>query len=135
VPNGQAKQKTTNGIWRPIKTPESPNRILCLVLVSGPDTKGTLYILVCTNKFCKHVTYIPFEKTLNSKTISTELNKRIFSRFGYLKVIITDRGPKFKIKNGRKRWGSGKPQHAPQQQHTHNLIDKANAQFRHYCTT
>jgi hypothetical protein len=96
------------GYLRPIKTPESPNRILCLDLVSRLNTKGTLYILVCTIKFSKHLTYKPFKKIPNSMIISTKLNERIFSRFSYPKVIITDRGPQFKGKKSKKemgRWG------------------------------
>jgi hypothetical protein len=105
VPNGKAKQKTTNGIPETNQSPESQKRILCLDLVSGLNTKGTLYILVCIDKFSKHVTYIPFKKTPNSKTISTELNERIFSCFCYPKVIISDRGPQFKGKKWKKEMG------------------------------
>jgi hypothetical protein len=96
------------GYLRLFETLESCNRILCLHLISALNTKGTLYILVCTDRFSKHVTYIPFQKTLNSETIITELKERIFSGFAYSKVIITSRGPQFKGKKWKKemaQWG------------------------------
>jgi Integrase core domain len=98
-------RKSPMGYLRPIEIPGSPNRILCLDLVSGLNTRGTQYIVVCTDKFSKYVTYIPFKKTPTSKTISAELNEKIFSRFGYPEVIITHRGPQFKGKGWRKEMG------------------------------
>jgi Integrase core domain len=98
-------RRSPMGYLRPIEIPRSPNRILCLDLVSGLNTRGKQYILVCTHKLSKYVTFIHFEKTPTSKTIKAELNERIFSRFGYPKVIIIDKGPQFKGKRWRKEMG------------------------------
>jgi hypothetical protein len=79
------------------------NRIFWLDHVSRPNTKRTLYILACTDKFSKHVRYIPFKKTPDSKTISTKLNERSSSHFGKQEGINTDRGPNSKARTGIKR--------------------------------
>jgi hypothetical protein len=67
-------------------------------LVGGLANCDIKEVLGVVCKYSKRVTHIPFKKNPTTKKILLMLSYHVFSKHGYPKIIILDRGPQFTCK-------------------------------------
>jgi hypothetical protein len=103
----------TTKIRLPVKVPLKPNEIpeglwemITMDFITDlPTSKGYDSILIVVNRHSKAIILSPCNKTITAEQTSQLLVDNVWKCTGFLKAIISDRGPQFTAQVTQELWG------------------------------
>ncbi|MBW0575018.1 hypothetical protein O181_114733 [Austropuccinia psidii MF-1] len=93
------KNSEMDGFLQHIEEPKHPWQVINMDWVAGPVPEGKenySYFLVIVDRLSKIFTFLPFHKEDEAMDAALLFSNNIIDTCGVPKIIILDRGPKFK---------------------------------------